>query len=172
MITKTQAHDVIRCISYRNWTIQPGEQNTFAQRQVDPKGERVYVKLTYSVPNSQYRDVSFDNEFTFDFALPETEAEVARAVYEGIRVIEDHERREFFEVNRDVIADRATDGHVTELFGFRLQPAPGDTDNGSNALFHPHGFNRNAMFHALDPYADKVSQDLQAYGVPFTPDAV
>lgn len=172
MITKAQAHDVIRCITYRNWIFQPDAPRSVSQRQADPHNERVYVQLTYSVPDSRNPGRSFDNEFAFDFALPESEAEVARAVYEGIRVIEDHERREFFEVNRDVIADRATDGHVTELFGLRLPPAPGDTDNGSNALFHPHGFNRTAMFHALDPYADKVVKDLKAYGVPFTADAV
>lgn len=159
MITKSQAHEVVSKIHYRDWAFEPASQR-WSDRLIDPENERVYVQVTYRAPDSTNPGRSFDNQFTFSFSLPETEAEVARAVFETITVIEDHERREFFQVDQDVIIDRQSDHDWLPV------------RSRSKALFHPHGFNRTAMFHALDPFAAEVRKDLKAYGRPFTADAV
>lgn len=163
MITKNQANAVVKAVKYRDWAFLPVPQ-PWVDRLTDPEGERVYVQVTYKAPDSANPGRTFDNHFTFSFALPETEAEVARAIFETITVVEDHERREFFQVDHSVIQDRRTD-KTFALFG------DGPTKD-SPALFHPHGWNRTVMFHALDPFAEKVRGDLRAYGQPFTADAV
>lgn len=164
MITKEQAHEVVDSIKYRDWKFAPvgGDLPSLLVTGFD--SSRVYVEVSYTAPNSLTPSQPFNNSFVFSFKLPETEAEVARAVFEAITVIEDHERREFFQVDHAVIQDRRTD-KTFALFG------DGPTKD-SPALFHPHGFNRNAMFHALDPFAEKVRGDLMAYGNPMTADAV
>lgn len=160
MITKEQAHKVIESIEYRDWSFTPTGGDPMSLLATGYDGNRVYVKISYTAPNSLNPSQPFNNAFVFSFALPETEAQVARAVFETITVVEDHERREFFKVDHDVIQDRRKDASFADM------------DGRSEALFHPHGFNRNAMFHALDPFAEKVRGDLMAYGSPMTADAV
>lgn len=152
MITMQQAHDVVSATSYRNWRIRPVGQTTLDTLLRTP-ADRVYVRVDYTVPDSDNPMSTFDNAFVFSFPLPQTEAEVARAIFEAITVVEDHERREFFKVGSGVVRDRQGDGR------------------NAAALFHPHGFNRNKMFHDLDPYAGQVRKELMAYGQPFTADA-
>ena len=159
MITKEQAHKVVESIEYRDWKFVPTTADWTSSIATGFDENRVYVQVSYTAPNSLAPSQPFNNSFVFNFALPETEAEVARAVFELITVVEDHERREFFKVDHDVIKDRRKDGLLADM-------------SESEALFHPHGFNRNAMFHALDPFAEKVRGDLMAYGSPMTADAV
>lgn len=112
MLTKDQAEEVVQKIRYRDWKFAPTGA-TFMDILGDSGGKvRIYVQVTYSAPNSVVPGQSFDNNFVFSFTLPETEAEVARAVFEAITVIEDHERREFFKVDKSVITDRLSDTHL------------------------------------------------------------
>ncbi len=157
MITTAEANAVVSAISYRNWTFSPGVPSVSDIMLNVSDHDRVFVHVTYDAPNSSNPSRNFHNDFTFSFPLPETEAEVARAVFEAVTVIEDHERREFFKVATNVYTDRPTDD---------FDPRPRET------VFHPHGWNRNALFHALDPFATKVRGDLKAYGQQFKADAV
>lgn len=160
MITKAQAETVVNAITYRDWQFAATSADWASSTVNGFDGNRVYVRVAYRAPDSAHPGQVFDNAFIFSFPLPETEAEVARAVFEAITVIEDHERREFFEVDPSVITDRPRDYSGSNF-----------TRGVSPALFHPHGFNRNALFHRLDPFAEKVRGELQAYGRPFTADA-
>lgn len=161
MITKAQAEAVVSAITYRDWQFRPAVADVLSNAVNGYDGNRVYVHVRYRAADSAQPGYTFDNSFIFSFPLPETEAEVARAVFEAITVIEDHERREFFKVDTSVITDRPKDGIASVLAGVSQSPA----------LFHPHGFNRNALFHRLDPFGEKVRDQLQAYGRPFTADA-
>lgn len=157
MITKDQADRVVSAIGYRDWTFRPGTPNVNDIVFGLSDRDRVFVHVTYTAENSSHPGQPFHNDFTFSFPLPETEAEVARAVFEAVTVIEDHERREFFTVDGSVYQDRPTDSIV---------------GRPQDKVFHPHGWNRNALFHALDPFATKVRGELKAYGHQFKADAV
>lgn len=161
MISKAQAHALIESAEYRDWKIGVINPEAFAvslydmMRLVTIEGRnRVPVMITYTAPNA---DEGIQGTVSIPVAislpLTETEAEFARALYEAIAVIEDHERREFFRIGHGSI-----DGRRVE--------------KGSRAIFHPHGVRRTAMFHDLDGFAERVRIESVADNSPVTADAV
>lgn len=160
MITKQQAEDIVRATSYRDWSFEPVNPDQLALWQIlgmirmEMVG-KVAVRITYSAPNSTPGAVDdVENKIHVAIPLTNTEAEFARALYEMVAVIEEHERREFFKVEMDTVRDRGRDqgGH-------------------NRALFHPHGVNRNRLFHDLDAFASRLTVDA-LNGEPMTADAV
>lgn len=159
MITKSQAERIVQATSYRDWRIEPVAYEQLAiwqiLQQISADLNRVLaVNFTYTAPDSR-PDVEGDvtNMINLGIPLTETEAEFARALYEAISIIEEHERREFFTVGLDVIKSRPHERAST------YDPKGWDTTNASGqkeALFHPHGINRNRMFHDLDPFAKEL----------------
>lgn len=169
MITKQQAEDIVQATSYRDWSFEPVNPDQLALWQLlgmirmELVG-KVAVRITYTAPDSTPgTSGTVENKIHVAIPLTNTEAEFARALYEMVATIEEHERREFFRVDSSVITDRGKDSKWT--------PRGWDHEGNSAALFHPHGVNRNRMFHDLDTFASRLTVDTLA-GEPMTADAV
>lgn len=157
MITKYQAEAIVQATSYRDWTIELVNplDLTVAQIMGTVKVEvdhAVPVIFTYRAPNSTEGLAEVENAIAVAVPLTETEEQFARALYEVITRIEEHERREFFRVDYSVIRNRPREWATgqRDMRGWI-------TGAGSTALFHPHGINRNRLFHDLDPFAKELS---------------
>lgn len=157
MITKYQAEAIVRATSYRDWSVEPMDYAslTVAQIMGSVKVElnhAVPVVFTYRAPNSTEGLAEVTNSIALAIPLTDTEEQFARALYEGISIIEEHERREFFRIDYSVIRNRPRERATGQL------DARGwVTGGGSPALFHPHGVNRNNLFHDLDPFAKDLT---------------
>lgn len=168
MITKDQAEDIVKATTYRDWTIETVEREELTVAMLlghihfEMTG-KIPVRFVYSAPNSEPGKGDVENRVHVAIPLPSTEAEFARALYEVVSIIEEHERREFFRVGKSVVRDRLRDSAWTSE-GWK-------EDGGSSALFHPHGVNRNALFHGLDAYAAGLKMEA-LNGTPMTADAV
>lgn len=157
MITKYQAEAIVRATSYRDWEIKPMDYSTLAASQMMgyikvELNHAVPVVFTYRAPNSTEGQPPVENVVAVAVPLTDTEEQFARALYEVVARIEEHERREFFRVDYSVIRNRPRE-RATGQFDARGWV----TGAGSTALFHPHGINRNKLFHDLDPFAKELS---------------
>lgn len=175
MITKTQAEAIVEATSYRDWTIEmvnPGQLTVweiFGQISVEMRNQ-VCVNITYTAPDSRpdANGEMVTNNVPVALPLTETEAQFARALYEAIGVVEEHERREFFRVALNVIQDRPREARVGyDARGWDTAASGGQKE----AIFHPHGINRNKLFHDLDAFARRV-QVKELSGRTMTSDAV
>lgn len=169
MITEEQAQAVVDATTYRDWKIENVDTGQLVWFQILGQikavmEKKVPVVVAYQAPNSDEGATDrVENKVYVAVPLTETEAEFARALYEVVSIIEEHERREFFRVDRSVLKDRPKDVNVGPL-GIT-------TTSGSTAVFHPHGVNRNKLFHDLDGFARSLSMESMAGG-PMTADAV
>lgn len=159
MITHAQAEALVDTVEYRDWSIRVVRPDMFGSvsdmmrvASVMAQG-KVPVEISYVAPDSEDETRHVHNDLFISVPRTGTEAEFARALYEAIARIEEHERREFFR-----IADGRIDGQTVE--------------KRSRAIFHPHGIKRNAMFHDLDKFAEDVRLEALADGEEMTADAV
>lgn len=159
MITQAQARALVDSCEYRDWKIRTVDPDQFSSVADMMKvaavqaARKVPVQISYMAPDSSDEVGWVTNDLFLTLPLTETEAEFARALYEAISVIEEHERREFFRVGKGII-----DGKIVE--------------KRSPAIFHPHGIRRNRMFHDLDPFAKTVKVESLVNGAKMTADAV
>lgn len=175
MITKEQAEAIVEATSYRDWVIEMVDYNQLAIWQIlgqisNEISQRVCVSFTYTAPDSRPDANGEKVTNTVPLALPRTETEVefARALYEAIGIIEEHERREFFKVGLSAVQDRPYERRSEyDPRGWDTRESGGQKE----ALFHPHGINRNKLFHDLDQFAANVRiDDLKGHAM--TSDAV
>lgn len=160
MITKQEAREIVRATSYRDWSfdvVSVGQLDVWGLLglvHVEMDG-KIAVVITYQADNSDESvGGRVENKIHVAIPLTETPEQFARALYEMVAVIEEHERREFFRVELNQIRNRRRD--------------PG---TGNRALFHPHGVNRNRLFHDLDAFASGLKVEAMD-GTPMTADAV
>jgi len=174
MITKYQAEAIVKATHYRDWTIElvsPAQMALWGlmgliKAELD---HALPVMITYKAPDSRPGvEGEVTNQTPLSVPLTETEEQFARALFEAIGLIEEHERREFFTVDLDVVKDRPFERHVSsDQRGWNTARSGGQKE----ALFHPHGINRNKLFHDLDPFAKGLKiKDLS--GAEFISDAV
>jgi hypothetical protein len=159
MISMAQARALVESCRYRDWSIglpNPARYSAsdFLKIATVEASGRCPVLISYEAPNSDpgMEWETVQNDLHVALALTETEAEFARSLYEAIATVEEHERREFFKIGYGEL-----DHKVIE--------------KRSHAVFHPHGVNRDKLFHDLDPFA-KDLQLVTVLGTPFTADAV
>jgi len=161
MISLSQATALANSVEYRDWEISvlspsalTSVSDMLVLMSITAQG-KVPVWLRYTAPDSDpdREGLTVTNDVYVAVPLTETEAEFARAIYEAITTIEDHERREFFKIGTGRIDDRPT-------------------EKRSRAIFHPHGVNRNKMFHDLDSFAARVRVENVSDGQRFSADAV
>lgn len=175
MITKEQAEAIVEATSYRDWTIEMADPSQLTLWQILGQisfemSQRVCVNFTYTVPDSR-PDASGETVTNVaPIAIPrtETEEQFARALYEAIGIIEEHERREFFKVGLNVVRGRPSEAsNAYDPRGWDTRQSGGRKE----AIFHPHGINRNKLFHDLDQFAANV-KILDLKGQVMTSDAV
>lgn len=161
MITKSQAEAIVRATSYRDWKIELVDFHELLMGQLLHMvsvdfNHSLPVHFTYTAPDSRPdvpEGTTVTNVVPVEVPLTETEEQFARALYEAIGIIEEHERREFFKVGLDVVKDRAREAHTEyDRRGWDTRNSGGEKE----ALFHPHGINRNRLFHALDGFAREL----------------
>jgi hypothetical protein len=175
MITKSQAEAIVKATQYRDWVIEmvdPGQLTVWEilGQITYEMAQRVCVNFTYTAADSRldFRGETVTNVTPIAIPLTETEVEFARALYEGICLIEEHERREFFTVGLDVVKDRPYEArNAFDPRGWDTRKSGGQKE----ALFHPHGINRNKLFHDLDQFASNLRLDALT-GKAMTSDAV
>lgn len=176
MITKYQAEAIVEATSYRDWKIElvdPSEM-VFARIMGAIRADfnrALPVNFTYTALDSRPdapEGATVTNVVPVAIPLTETEIGFARALYEAIGIIEEHERREFFTVGLGVVPDRARETRLSyDVRGWNTANSGGDKE----AVFHPHGINRNKLFHDLDEFAKALRLDT-FQGDRMTADAV
>ncbi len=175
MITKEQAEAIVEATSYRDWEIGMVDYTQLVLWQIQgmishEMAQRVCVNFTYTALDSRpdAKGEKVTNSVPLAIPLTETEAEFARALYEAIGIIEEHERREFFKVGLSAVQDRPYERRVEyDPRGWDTRESGGQKET----LFHPHGINRNKLFHDLDQFAANVRID-DLKGHTMTSDAV
>lgn len=175
MITKYQAEAIVEATSYRDWKIEVVSPDQLTYWQImgmirADLNNTLPVMFTYTASDSRpdAPEPTVTNIIPMAIPLTETEVQFARALYEAIGIMEEHERREFFKIGLSVVKDRAReDSRSYDWRGWDTRNSGGQKE----ALFHPHGVNRNKLFHDLDRFAHSLyMQTLE--GEAMTADAV